>query len=220
MVNWRKAALLATAVKPEQYPAHELPEIALVGRSNVGKSSFINYLIGRRLARTSNTPGRTQTLNFYGIDDTFCLVDLPGYGYAKVPQRVKRQWGPMIETYLARRTNLIGVLQIVDIRHPPTTDDKAMADWLRQSGLTAVAVATKADKISRGRRPRHIQQIASGLQLPVTAFSSVSGDGRDDVIAVVDTMLLEVDLAAAAKDGAGAGADRGITGDDVEFADG
>lgn len=196
MINWRKATLLGTVVRPDQYPDHDVPEIALVGRSNVGKSSLINHLIGRRLARTSNTPGRTQTINFYGIDDQLCLVDLPGYGYAKVPQHVKRQWGPMIEGYLTGRPNLIGVLQIVDIRHPPTADDKSMAEWLRLSGFNAVAVATKADKISRGRRPRHIQQMANGLQFPVTAFSAVAGAGRDDVIGILHNMLLEAGLVA------------------------
>lgn len=201
MINWRVATLLGTVVKPEQYPQHDLPEVALVGRSNVGKSSLINHLIGSRLARTSNTPGRTQTINFYGIDGRLCLVDLPGYGYAKVPQHVKRQWGPMIEGYLAGRPNLVGVLQIVDIRHPPTKDDKAMADWLRQSGFPAVAVATKADKISRGRRPQHVQRMAGELRFPVTAFSSVSGDGRNDVIAVLHNMLLEAGLLAELAEG-------------------
>lgn len=196
MINWRKATLLGTVVRPDQYPVHDLPEIALVGRSNVGKSSLINNLIGSRLARTSNTPGRTQTINFYGIDERICLVDLPGYGYAKVPQSVKRQWGPMIERYLTGRDNLVGVLQIVDIRHPPTADDAAMADWLRQSGVPAVAVATKADKISRGRRPQHVQRAAQQLQFPVTAFSAVKGGGREDVIAVLRTMLLEAGLLA------------------------
>lgn len=196
MINWRKATLLGTVVRPDQYPVHELPEIALVGRSNVGKSSLINSLIGSRLARTSNTPGRTQTINFYGVDERLCLVDLPGYGYAKVPQTVKRQWGPMIERYLTGRDNLVGVLQIIDIRHPPTADDEAMAEWLRQSGVPAVAVATKADKISRGRRPQHVQRAAQHLQFPVTAFSAVKGDGREDVISVLRTMLLEAGLLA------------------------
>lgn len=200
MINWRKAALLATVVKPEQYPEHDLPEVALVGRSNVGKSSLINHLIGSRLARTSNTPGRTQTINFYAIDEHICLVDLPGYGYAKVPQTLRRQWGPMIETYLTRRDNLVGVLQIVDIRHPPTADDVAMAAWLRTSGVPAVAVATKADKISRGRRPQHVQRMAKELGFPVTAFSAVSGDGRTDVIGILRTMLLEAGLVAELDD--------------------
>lgn len=216
MINWRKAALLATVVRPEQYPQHDLPEVALVGRSNVGKSSLINHLIGSRLARTSNTPGRTQTINFYGIDERVCLVDLPGYGYAKVPQHLKRQWGPMIETYLTKRANLVGVLQIVDIRHPPTADDKAMAEWLRQGGFAAVAVATKADKISRGRRPQHIQRMAGELQFPVTAFSSVKGDGRNDVIAVLHNMLLEAGLLAELADGAGADSSTDAPGEPVD----
>jgi len=204
-INWRRARLLAVAVKPDQWPRHRLPEVALVGRSNVGKSSLINHLVNASIARTSNTPGRTQTINFYGVDDRLCLVDLPGYGYAKVPERVKRQWGPMIEKYLFDRQNLIGILQVVDMRHPPTADDKAMADWLRQRGLPAVAVATKADKMSRGHWRGRVDAITRELGLPTLAFSAVSGAGREDLIKVLKGMMLEERLVAEAEAGSGGG---------------
>ena len=209
MVKWHAAELAATAVEPKQYPRHDLPEVALVGRSNVGKSSLINRLLGRRLARTSNTPGRTQTLNFYAVDKRLCLVDLSGYGYARVPMRMRRRWQPMIEHYLTERPNLVGVIQVVDIRHPPTEDDKTMAAWLARRGLPAVAVATKADKIARGRRPQHVARMARELGLPVLAFSAATGEGRDDVIGVLKAMLLEARLAGEASgvSGATGGAD-------------
>jgi len=194
VINWHIADLAATAVGPGQYPDHVLPEVALVGRSNVGKSSLVNKLVNRRLARTSNTPGRTQTLNFYAVDNRLCLVDLPGYGYARVSREVRGRWGPMIEHYLTARPNVIGVLQVVDIRHAPTADDKSMAAWLAERGMTAVGVATKADKISRGRRPRHVERMARELGLPVVAFSAATGDGREDVVHVLETMLLEARL--------------------------
>lgn len=193
-IRWHAADLLATAVHERQYPDHDVPEIALVGRSNVGKSSLINKLVNRRIARTSNTPGRTQTLNFYGIDGKVCFVDLPGYGYARVSKQLRQRWGPMIEHYLTRRPNLTGVLQIVDIRHPPTADDKAMAAWLIEHGVTAVGIATKADKIARGRRRQHVERMAKELGLPVMAFSSQSGEGKDDVVNIVQAMLLEAQL--------------------------
>lgn len=194
MINWRRARLGAVAVKPDQWPSHRLPEVALVGRSNVGKSSLINHLVNAAVARTSNTPGRTQTINFYVIDDRICLVDLPGYGYARVPQRVKRRWAPMIEGYLTRRENLVGILQIVDMRHPPTADDRAMAQWLRQRGLPAVAVATKADKIARGHWRGRVEAITRDLELPAIAFSSVSGAGRPELMQVLRGFLLEARL--------------------------
>ncbi|MEM5788274.1 MAG: ribosome biogenesis GTP-binding protein YihA/YsxC, partial [Syntrophobacteraceae bacterium] len=128
----RSAEFITSAVHPKQYPDGHLPEIAFAGRSNVGKSSLINCLLQRKkLVRTSRTPGRTQLINFFLINETFRFVDLPGYGYAKVAQSVRASWGPMIETYLAGRQNLKGVIQIMDLRHPPTPDDLSLWAWLK-----------------------------------------------------------------------------------------
>ncbi|MBO8141787.1 MAG: YihA family ribosome biogenesis GTP-binding protein [Firmicutes bacterium] len=188
-MDWRRVRLIATAAKPEQFPRHRLPEVALAGRSNVGKSSLINQLVRSRLARTSNTPGRTQTLNFYAIDERLCLVDLPGYGYARMPERVRRRLGSLIEEYLASRENLVGVVQLVDIRHPPTDNDRAMAEWLAHYGKTAVAVATKADKIARGQRKARVEAVARELGMPALAFSAATGEGRDELIRVLRSMV-------------------------------
>ena len=141
-----------TAVKPDQYPAGDMPEIALVGRSNVGKSSIINSLLNRKgLARVSSEPGKTRGINFYNIDDTLYFVDLPGYGYAKVSKKEKIFWAKMIETYLNTRNQLKLVIMLVDIRHTPTADDKLMYSWILDRGIGHMVIATKADKIPRGQ---------------------------------------------------------------------
>lgn len=175
-----------SAVGPDQYPDDGLPEIALVGRSNVGKSSFINRLIKRKnLARTSSQPGKTQTLNYYRIDNLFYFVDLPGYGYAKVSKSKRREWGEMIERYLLDREQLKLVILLVDLRHPPTNDDQMMAEWLQHYQLPVLVVATKADKIPKTKRLKHLKIAAQELQLqkgqsPVP-FSSVDGQGEEEV---------------------------------------
>src|SRR5690554_3382820 len=144
-MNLHDAEFLTSAVNAKGYPQHDLKEIALVGRSNVGKSSLVNTLVNRKkFARTSNQPGRTQTINFYQVD-SLCLVDLPGYGFAKVPDAVRHQWRPMIENYLMERPNLTGVLHLVDVRHPPTKDDHVMMTWLKEMDMPYVLVATKLD---------------------------------------------------------------------------
>lgn len=173
---------MASAVKYDQYPVGGLPEIAMAGRSNVGKSSLINKFLGRRnLARTGNTPGKTQTLNFYRVNDAWFLVDLPGYGYAKVAKTVNAQWGPMMETYLKKRESLRAVIQIVDIRHAPSTEDIEMQEWLRTMEVPTMVVATKVDKISRGQWPKHLNVIAKALEIPdvslILPFSAESGVG-------------------------------------------
>ncbi|MEW8978448.1 MAG: ribosome biogenesis GTP-binding protein YihA/YsxC [Symbiobacterium sp.] len=188
------AEFVLSAASPGQFPADGLPEIALVGRSNVGKSSLINTLAqNRKLARTSNTPGRTQTLNYYRIwpegrqrGGAFYLVDMPGYGYARVSEAQRRQWARLIEGYLLTRETLRGVVQVVDIRHPPSRDDIAMREWLRHHGRAALCVATKADKVGRSAWPRHLQVIAQDLTLapevePLVLFSAETGAGRDEV---------------------------------------
>jgi len=190
-------ALAANAAKPSEYPDDGLPEIAFAGRSNVGKSSLINALLGRRrFARTSNTPGRTQRLHFYRVDDRYYLVDLPGYGFAKVPLEVRRAWGPMVRTYLGTRGPLAGVIQVVDLRHPPSKEDGQLAAWLSEYRIRHWVVATKGDKISRGRQPAHLAAIARGLHLAAAAaaerllvVSAVKRDGIDAVWGAIRPFL-------------------------------
>ncbi|MBP2019145.1 GTP-binding protein [Symbiobacterium terraclitae] len=214
------AEFVLSVASPAQLPGDGLPELALVGRSNVGKSSLINALVqNRKLARTSNTPGRTQTLNYYRIwpegkprfgeavprppgpdrfaltgtareaalkAGAFYLVDMPGYGFARVSEAQRRQWGQLIENYLLKRETLRGVVQVVDLRHPPSKDDVAMREWLRHHGRTALCVATKADKVGRPLWPRHLKVIAQDLALdpgaePLIVFSAETGAGREEV---------------------------------------
>ena len=161
-----KSDLQAIAVKPAQYPIDDLPEIAFAGRSNVGKSSFINSMLNRReLARTSSKPGKTRTINFYLVNDSFRLVDLPGYGYAKVSKAEQKKWGEIIDRYLTSRENLREVILIVDIRHRPTDQDLMMYNWIRSFGFTGIVIATKADKISRGNWQKHIKIIKDKLNI-------------------------------------------------------
>lgn len=189
----RKAEYVCSAVKAEQYPTDSLPEIALAGRSNVGKSSLINrFLLRRNLARTGNTPGKTRTLNFYRINEAWYFVDLPGYGYAKVPQTVKAQWGGMMGNYFRKRENLSAVIQIVDIRHEPSAEDKSLHEWLRTAGVPVLVVATKADKVARGQWLKHLKLIAQALAIEewqALPFSAESGAGVDDLHAAIEEIL-------------------------------
>lgn len=181
-----ESVLDTVAVKPEQYPRTNLPEIALAGRSNVGKSSFINKMINRRsLARTSQKPGKTQTLNFYKINDQFYFVDVPGYGFAQVSKKERDRWGAMIETYLYSREQLQAVLLIIDIRHAPTENDVMMYNWLKHFDMPTIIVGTKCDKVSRGKRKKHIERAAKKLQKepsdPLIAFSAETGEGKEEL---------------------------------------
>ncbi|GIX46443.1 MAG: GTP-binding protein [Candidatus Tectimicrobiota bacterium] len=161
------ARFLVSATSPQQYPRLRVPELAFAGRSNVGKSSLINALVRHRgLAKTSATPGKTQTLNFYLVYERFLLVDLPGYGYAEVPRAIQAGWRPMVETYLRQRPTLRAVVHVVDVRHPPTPQDCQLRAWLLSQGLPVVTVATKADKVARSRQAAHLQTIRSVLALP------------------------------------------------------
>ncbi len=162
-----ESKFVISAVSPKQYPDDLIPEIAMAGRSNVGKSSLINMLINRKkLARTSATPGKTQTINFYDIDEKFRFADLPGYGYAKVSKSQKSTWGKMIETYLSSRQNLIEVVQLVDFRHKPTQDDQQMYKWILEFGFSGIVVATKFDKVKKGQRKKQIELIKKTLNMP------------------------------------------------------
>lgn len=191
-----EASYIASAVNPSQCPAEGYPEVAFAGRSNVGKSSLINTLVNRRsLARTSQKPGKTQTLNFYQVNNNFYLVDLPGYGFAKVSKEIKATWGKMIETYLKNREQLTGVIQLVDMRHEPSKEDILMYQWLLQFQVPVTVVATKADKIPRGQRQKHLKIIKEKLQLqPYTgllAFSAETREGMEQVWNVIEDWITD-----------------------------
>lgn len=177
--------MVISAVRPEQYPEDGLPEFALAGRSNVGKSSFINRMIGRKsLARISSKPGKTQTLNFYKIEEQLFFVDVPGYGYAKVSKSEREAWGKMIERYITGRQELKAVVQIVDLRHPPTADDCMMYDFLKHYNIPCIIIATKADKIPKGKWDKHKKIVKTTLNMdpkdPLIVFSSEKGLGFDE----------------------------------------
>lgn len=162
----RTAEITMSAVNRSQYPGEGIPEIALAGRSNVGKSSVINGLLSRKnFARTSSTPGKTRTINFYLINEEFYFVDLPGYGYAKVAKTEKEKWGAIMEMYLSDRRELCAIFLLVDCRHEPTADDKMMHEWIKHFGYNCVVVATKADKISRGQYQKHTSIIRKKLEM-------------------------------------------------------
>ena len=167
-------------------PENTLPEIAFAGKSNVGKSSLINALMNRKsYARISATPGKTQTINFYNINQEFYLVDLPGYGYAKVSEQEKQKWGQMVERYLHGSKQLRAVFLLIDIRHDPSANDKLMYDWIVSQGYHPIIIATKLDKIKRSQRDKQVKAIRQGLGLLpgtiVIPFSSVTKQGRDEI---------------------------------------
>lgn len=177
---------MISGVGVEQYPTDNLPEIALAGRSNVGKSSLINRLIQRKsLVRTSSNPGKTQTLNFYLINEHFFIVDVPGYGYAKVSKAERSRWGSFIEEYLTVREELEVVVLLIDLRHPPTKDDITMYEWLKYNELPVIVVGTKSDKLTRGKWAQQKKQIKEHLQLDpedkILTFSAVKGYGYDEL---------------------------------------
>ena len=167
-------------------PENDKPEVAFAGKSNVGKSSLINALMNRKsYARISATPGKTQTINFYNINDALYLVDLPGYGYAKVSEKEKEQWGKMIERYLHGSAQLRAVFLLIDIRHEPSANDKMMYKWIVAQGYEPVIIATKLDKIKRSQVQQHVKMLKEGLALvpgtTVIPFSSVTTQGRDEI---------------------------------------
>jgi len=179
-----RASFLTSAVKPEQFPPPELPEIAFAGRSNVGKSTMINKLVGRKkFARISRTPGRTQTINFYEINGEFYLVDLPGYGFARVPASIRAGWRPMVESYLSAERRLCAVVLILDLRRDPQAEERNLLDWLDDRAILPIITATKADKLKRGRRIERAESIRRdlGLPEPPLIFSGLTGEGKAEI---------------------------------------
>lgn len=192
----KTSQLEAVAVKRSQYPEDNMKEIAFAGRSNVGKSSLLNLITGRKaLARVSGSPGKTRTINFYNINDEFRIVDLPGYGYAKVSKSVTENWGDMMEQYFSARHGLIKTVQLVDIRHEPSKQDIQMYEYLRHYGLDGLVVATKADKISRNQMNKNISVIRKALGMKpedkVIACSALKRTGQDELLDEIERLLGE-----------------------------
>ena len=194
-----RSEIETVAVKPSQYPAADKPEIAFAGRSNVGKSSLLNLLTGRKsLARVSGSPGKTRTINFYLINDEFRIVDLPGYGYARVSKSESRSWGEMMESYLEKRPNLVKVIQLVDIRHKPSAQDVQMYDYLKYYGLDGVVVATKADKISNNEKQKNTKVIRETLGMSkddiIVPVSALKRTGQDKLLDVMEELLSSAEI--------------------------
>lgn len=177
-------------------PENIHPEVAFAGKSNVGKSSLINALMNRKsLARTSSQPGKTQTINYYNINDAIYFVDLPGYGYAQVNERVKAQWGKMIEDYLHRSKQLKAVFLLIDIRHAPSNNDCIMYDWIRKQGYDPIIIATKLDKIKRSQLQKQVKLIrttlGAGADTVIIPFSAETKQGREEIYDIVDRLIVE-----------------------------
>ncbi|PHK50956.1 ribosome biogenesis GTP-binding protein YihA/YsxC [Staphylococcus edaphicus] len=193
-VNPNEIELLISAVKPEQYPETGLSEVGLSGRSNVGKSTFINSMIGRKnMARTSQQPGKTQTLNFYNIDNQLVFVDVPGYGYAKVSKKQREAFGKMIEKYISQREELKLVIQLVDLRHNPTEDDILMYNYLKYFEIPTFVVATKEDKIAKGKVQKHLANIQQKLEMEpedeIISYSSIKNNNQQQVWNIIEKYL-------------------------------
>ncbi len=190
-----KSAVLETVCGiTSKLPDNEKPEFAFAGRSNVGKSSLINGLMNRKsLARVSSEPGKTRTINYYNINDSFYFVDLPGYGYAKVSEKEKAAWGKMIENYLKKSRQLKQIFLLADIRHAPSAADKQMADWIRAAGYEPVVIATKLDKINRSQRQAQLKLLRTELSLPSEApilpYSALTKEGREEIYAYLEEWL-------------------------------
>ncbi len=175
-------------------PENQLPEIAFAGKSNVGKSSLINAVMNRKsLARTSAQPGKTQTINFYNVNDVFYLVDLPGYGYAKVNEEVKAKWGKMVERYLKKSKQLLAVFLLIDIRHEPSANDRLMYDWIMNQGYHPIIIATKLDKLNRSQIPKAVKTVREGLKADkdtvIIPFSAQTKQGREELYELIDSLL-------------------------------
>jgi GTP-binding protein len=190
---------IKSAVQPSEFPPERIPEIALVGRSNVGKSSLLNSLVGKKgLARVSRTPGKTQLVNFFRIvwvdprSRPIALVDLPGYGYARVPKAVRNQWAGMVEGYLSRRETLRGAVVLIDPRHDPGDSDRQLSEWIRPLGLPILWVASKSDQVPLSQRPAALARLRDALNMPreetVLFYSSKSGEGRQRLLTLIHGM--------------------------------
>jgi GTP-binding protein len=186
--------LIITAGRPDQYPNTECKEVAFAGKSNVGKSSMINALLNRKnLARTSGSPGKTRTVNFYSVNnEELVIVDLPGYGFARVSKKEKAKWQKMIETYLHNRDQLREVILLVDIRHEPGDNDVTMYKWIKEFGFSGLVIATKADKISKGKIPKHVKVIKNKLEIEeeglILPFSAESKMNRELILNMLEHM--------------------------------
>ena len=189
----RDVQFVKSAVRPEQYPDYDFAEIAFAGRSNVGKSSLINTLIQRRdMVKTSSRPGCTQLINFFLVNETLSLVDLPGYGYAKVSKKIRATWQPMVEKYLAGRANLLGLVLIIDIRRDPGREESDLADWLESRGIPYLVVLTKADKLSKTQQQKRSGVISSLMHRDkntVILFSAKTRLGRETVLDEIDSLI-------------------------------
>ncbi len=193
-MNLNNSELIISAGNVSQVPKNPIPHIVMLGRSNVGKSSLINKVLNRKsLARTSGSPGKTQTINFYEIDKTMYLVDLPGYGYAKRAITDRERWGKLIEGYLASDVDMRLMVQLIDIRHNPTKDDVIMVNWLKEMQTPFIIVATKCDKISKKQASENVQKIRECLALDesveIIPFSAEKGDGREDFLKKINSIL-------------------------------
>ncbi|MCC8030047.1 MAG: ribosome biogenesis GTP-binding protein YihA/YsxC [Lachnospiraceae bacterium] len=192
-----KSAVLETVCGyTSKLPQNTKPEIAFAGKSNVGKSSLINTLVNRKaLARTSGQPGKTQTINFYNVNDALYLTDLPGYGFAKVPQREKEKWGKMIENYLHSSGQLRAVFLLIDIRHDPSSNDKTMYEWILYQGFHPIIIATKLDKIKKNRLPKQLKAIRTGLGADeatrIIPFSAKTKQGREEIWELMEDLCIE-----------------------------
>ncbi|MDU6092705.1 MAG: ribosome biogenesis GTP-binding protein YihA/YsxC [Staphylococcus lugdunensis] len=193
-INPNNIDLIISAVQEAQYPETDVPEVALSGRSNVGKSSFINSMIGRKnMARTSQQPGKTQTLNFYNIDQQLIFVDVPGYGYAKVSKSQREKFGKMIEEYITTRENLRLVIQLVDLRHNPTQDDILMYNYLKHFDIPTLVICTKEDKIPKGKVQKHLKNIKEKLDLEdednIISYSSIKNSRQQQIWNLLEPYL-------------------------------
>ncbi len=196
MIEVKKSELVAVTGRPDQYPEDNLYEVAFAGRSNVGKSSLLNLITNRKsLARVSGNPGKTRTINFYEINGAFRIVDLPGYGYAKVSKSISESWGEMMEKYFKSREGLLKVIQLVDIRHAPSKQDIQMYNYLKNYGFDGLVVATKADKISRNQLQKHIKVIRQTLGMSyediIVPVSALKKTGQDNLLDEIEKVLIE-----------------------------